>query len=199
MSKNAVGIDAPETEKGKPETSRTLMPRWVQWVCAPDRPVSLGVFAWIGAGVVLFDQLSKFWAVMSLPGRRPIEIVPNFFHLAYAQNTGAAFSFMTGRVGLLAIISMIVAAGVTVWAWRMPRQEHGLRIPLALIVGGAVGNFIDRVRLQYVVDFIDVHWYDRHWPTFNLADSAICVGMVILILASFHPRAAPARKSPPEA
>ncbi len=116
-----------------------------------------------------------------------IPLVPGLLGLQYAENTGAAFSFASGHTWLLALFSALISAVILVIAWRLPASERGLRIPLGLILGGAIGNLIDRARLGYVVDFIDAHWFDKaHWPTFNVADSAICIGIGLWLIASFR-------------
>ena len=109
----------------------------------------------------------------------------------YAENTGAAFSFLadadpTWRVPFFLIVSAI-AMGAILWYYRNSKPEHFVfRCSLALVFGGAIGNLIDRARLGYVIDFISWHWYDKAaWPTFNIADSGISVGVVLLLIVSF--------------
>ncbi|MCL5269411.1 MAG: signal peptidase II [bacterium] len=154
----------------------------------PRRAISRKAFFWIAMATILLDQMSKGLAVWALRGREPVALLPGFFQLWYRTNTGAAFSFAEGRTGMLAVFSAVISLAVVIWAWRLPPSERGLRLPLGLILGGAIGNLIDRVRLGYVIDFLDAYvvWKgEHHWPTFNLADSAVCVGMTLLILASF--------------
>lgn len=143
------------------------------------------------------DHLTKWWAMEVLRpegwihgaltweiwnSREVIDIIPGLLRLAYAENTGAAFSILDGQVGLLAVISL-VASGALVWFWySLPKQEAWGRVAVALILSGAVGNMIDRVFRGYVVDFIDAYIGSYHWPTFNIADSCICVGAGILIV-----------------
>jgi signal peptidase II len=122
---------------------------------------------------------------------RAIEVVPEFFHFKYARNPGAAFGLMndldpTFRKWFFVCVSLL-AVGLIVTLYRNVREDQRLlQMSLALILAGAIGNFIDRVRFQYVIDFIDWHWKDvYHWPTFNVADSAITVGVAILFLEMF--------------
>jgi len=136
--------------------------------------------------VVLFDQLTKYWALAYLT---PYETKPFFPGLSWtlAFNSGSAFSFLaeSGRwhawffTGFSALISLVLVVWIArLNAARLFKQAFAL----ALILGGAVGNLIDRVRIGYVVDFIDVFYKSYHWPVFNIADSAICVGAVLLMI-----------------
>ncbi|MBI3736728.1 signal peptidase II, partial [Candidatus Sumerlaeota bacterium] len=112
-------------------------------------------------------------------------IIPRCLQLIYRVNTGAAFSSFTEHTWPLTIFSSIVAIGLLTWSLRLNGYEQILRWPLGLILGGAVGNLVDRYRIQHVIDFIDAHWNDvYHFPTFNVADSAISVGMALLIWIS---------------
>ncbi len=153
----------------------------------PGRPVSRALFVGLAGAVFLVDQFTKLAAVEWLMGRPGIIVIPGLFNLQYATNTGAAFSIASDHTGLLTIFSLVVTIVLAVWGWRLRREEHGMRLGLGLIVGGAAGNVIDRARLGYVIDFLDVHWFNRaHWPTFNVADSAICVGIVLWLLATWR-------------
>ncbi len=122
---------------------------------------------------------------------RAIEVAPDMFHLKYARNPGAAFGLMNDmnprfRKWFFMAVSLL-AVGLIVTLYRNVREDQRLlQVSLALILAGAIGNFIDRVRFQYVIDFIDWHWKEvYHWPTFNIADSAITVGVAILFLEMF--------------
>jgi signal peptidase II len=149
------------------------------------------------AVVIVLDQLTKALAVAALSEGRVVVILPRVLQFIYRTNTGAAWSMFSDRTGLLTIFATIVAIGLTIWSIRLPSAELVLRLPLSLILGGAVGNLIDRYRLGYVIDFIDAHWDDvYHFPTFNVADSAICIGMALLIWMNLRiPSQAPESKS----
>lgn len=143
----------------------------------------------MAVGVFMVDQTTKAWAVRRLRfgGEKPI--IGDFLNFAYAQNTGAAFSMFdshgdAGRFGLSAVAGV---AGILVlyYFWRVPRTNDRLLGALALLLAGIAGNFIDRLRLGFVVDFIDVQFGAWHYPTFNVADMAICVGAGLLILDLF--------------
>lgn len=156
----------------------------------PTLQVSRTTLVVLAATVILMDQVTKGLAVTLLKDRAPVVLVPGCLQLIYNTNTGAAFSILQGRTGLLSILSAGISLVLLIWAWRLGPHEQGLRIGFGLILGGAIGNLIDRLRLGEVIDFIDAHLAGRyHWPTFNIADSAVCVGIFLLIVASFriHP------------
>ena len=143
----------------------------------------------IAGGVFMIDQSSKAWAVERLRLGQDIQLIPNFLHLAYAQNTGVAFSMLddhgdAGRWGL-SIVAMFAAVLVLYFFWRTPRTDDRILGALALLLAGIGGNVTDRLRLGFVVDFIDVQFGSWHYPTFNVADMAICVGAGLLILDMF--------------
>ncbi len=146
--------------------------------------------------VIAFDQLTKHIALGSLEYLRPVAVIPGLLNWTLAFNTGAAFSFLAGESGwqrwLFSALAVGVSAVLVLWLSRTPRGDWRNAAPLALIIGGALGNLIDRVRLGQVTDFIEVYWHDWSWPAFNVADSAICVGAVLLILFGFGGRKAPA-------
>ena len=147
---------------------------------------------WVGfvlaAVVIGLDQYTKALATAELQYRVPVEITA-WFDLMLAHNTGAAFSFLASAGGwqrwFLAGVAMVVSVVVGIWLTRLKHSERMLGIALGLVLGGGLGNLIDRVSLGYVVDFISWHYNDWYWPAFNIADSAICVGAVLLVWDSF--------------
>lgn len=143
---------------------------------------------WLSLAVVGLDQASKFWAEAALLGEPPVEVLPHF-NLILVYNTGAAFSFLSDAGGWQRWLFVALAVGVTgvlsVWLARLDRTDRLGAVSLALIIGGAVGNLVDRIAYGKVVDFIDVYWdASLHWPAFNIADSAISVGVVLLLVES---------------
>lgn len=135
----------------------------------------------------MFDQITKWLAVSRLASYADFVIIPGFFQFTYRTNTGAAWSMFSDRPTALAFFATAVAVGLAVWGYRIRPEEQLLRFPLALILGGAIGNLADRWRLGHVVDFIDFHWREvYHFPTFNVADTSIFVGMSILIFMSLR-------------
>ena len=145
---------------------------------------------WLSLLVLVIDQASKFYFEGKLEMYQQIVVIPDLFSWTLAYNTGAAFSFLADSSGwqrwLFALIAIVVSAVLVVWLKRLGRNETWLAIALALVLGGALGNLYDRIALGHVIDFILVHWQNRHhFPAFNFADSAITVGAVMLALDMF--------------
>jgi signal peptidase II len=139
--------------------------------------------------VFMIDQTTKAWAVRRLRFGGDKEIIPGFLNFVYAENTGVAFSMLddhgnTGRWGL-SVIAGIAATLVLFYFWRIPRTNDRLLGALALLLAGIVGNLTDRIRLGFVVDFIQVHYQEWYYPVFNVADMAICIGAGLLIIDMF--------------
>lgn len=143
----------------------------------------------IAGGVFMIDQTSKAWATRVLHFEGDRSIISGFLNFAYAQNTGVAFSMLdqggdTSRWGLSAV-AIIAGTLVLYFFWRTPRTDDRILGSLALLLAGIAGNVTDRLRLGFVVDFIDVRFGGWHYPTFNVADAAICIGAGMLILDLF--------------
>ncbi len=144
---------------------------------------------WISVLVLILDQTSKYYFEHSLDPYQQIVVIPNYFSWMLAYNTGAAFSFLADGGGwqrwLFALIAVVVSAVLIVWLKRLGRDDTWLAIALALVLGGALGNLYDRIALGHVIDFIFVHWHEYGFPAFNIADSAITVGAIMLALDMF--------------
>ena len=142
------------------------------------------------AGAVFFvDQTTKALAVRRLRFGDDVALIPGFLNLAYAQNTGVAFSMLDdhgdpGRWGLSSV-ALIAAGLVLYFIWRTPRSDDRILGALALLLAGIIGNVTDRIRLGFVIDFIDVQFGAWHYPTFNVADIAVCCGAGLLIIDMF--------------
>ena len=143
---------------------------------------------WLSIVLVGLDQVTKLWAEAALAGQPPLNLLPHL-DLILVYNKGAAFSFLSSAGGWQRWFFVVLALGVTgvlvAWLARLNSGERLSAISLALIIGGAVGNLIDRIAYGKVIDFIDVYWdAGLHWPAFNVADSAIVVGVVLLLAGS---------------
>ncbi|MEO8802675.1 MAG: signal peptidase II [Rudaea sp.] len=139
----------------------------------------------LSCGVIAADQLTKALVLASLQPYIPHPVIPGFLNWTLAFNTGAAFSFLAGQAGwqrwLFTALAIIVTAALVHWLTQTPRRDWRTAVPAALVIGGALGNLIDRVRLGQVTDFIQVHYQQWAFPSFNVADSAISVGAVLLV------------------
>lgn len=143
----------------------------------------------LSALVVALDQWTKHVVLGALTYLQRVEVIPGFLNWTLAFNTGAAFSFLADEDGwqrwLFSALAIGVSAVLVAWLVRTRRGDWRTALPLALIVGGALGNLIDRVRFGHVTDFVQVYHGDWYFPAFNIADSAISVGAVFLILFGF--------------
>lgn len=149
----------------------------------------------VAALVLLLDQLAKAWVVAALGPETMTSFVPvvgDTVRIAYSHNTGVAFSMFQGYPELLTVAALVIIAGaVYFYATQLPNHRTPIQLIMGLIMGGALGNLVDRIRLGYVVDFIQVGWF----PIFNLADSAISLGAGLLMLQFVRDELAQRRRS----
>ncbi len=141
------------------------------------------IFIW-SLLVILLDWITKKIAVATLVYHEPQVVIP-LLNWTLVYNKGAAFSFLANHAGwqrwFLSAVAVVAIALFYRWCDALPDKEKWQRWAIAWVIGGALGNLIDRLRLGYVIDFIDVHWHQHHWPAFNIADSAIFIGLVVLL------------------
>lgn len=136
--------------------------------------------------IVAADQLTKLLAVTRLKPVGSVAVIPDFFNLSYVENPGAAWGMLAGRQFFLIAFSLITL-GFLLWKRKQLFQSlWGGTLTLSLITGGVIGNLIDRIRLTYVIDFLDFHWYAAHFPAFNIADASICCGVFLFIATQWH-------------
>ena len=140
---------------------------------------------WLSAIIVALDQATKFLVARFFDLYERVEVLP-ILDFTYVRNTGAAFSMLAGASGwqrwLFIGLGATMSAVLAVWLWRLPRGKRMIAISLALILGGAIGNVLDRIMHGFVIDFIHAHWHGAYFPAFNVADSAITLGAICLIL-----------------
>jgi signal peptidase II len=150
---------------------------------------SRGIFwLWIAAAVFIADRISKLYVLNHLTPHQAINILP-FFNLSLIFNSGAAFSLLSNASGWQGIafcgLAIIVSLYILKWLWRIKKTDALLAIALSCVLGGAIGNLYDRIFYKYVIDFLDIYVnfgnINYHWPTFNLADSCICIGGALLV------------------
>ncbi len=139
----------------------------------------------VTALVLILDQASKLYIVRTMELYSSISVIRDFFTITYIRNKGAAFSFLAGsdyRRPILILVSLIAICAIMVFFRKLRPDQKFTAFSLSLIFAGALGNLIDRVRLGEVIDFLSVHWHEHYWPAFNIADSAMCVGVVLLAI-----------------
>ncbi len=146
----------------------------------------------IGFAVVALDQAAKFAIRQSLRLGESVPVIEGFFNLNHLRNSGAVWGIFQSRNEWLILISLLVLALIAVFYRWLVDQRGVHRLAMGLMVGGIVGNLIDRIKLGWVTDFLDFHWQTLHWPSFNIADSAICLGVAVYLVSSFvRPALAP--------
>ncbi len=163
------------------------------------KPVGTGALIWLvlAAVILILDQATKIWLQLSMDPHETVAVLP-FFNITYLTNPGAAFSLLADAGGwqrwLFSLVAVVVSIGIVIWLWYLPRRgEAWLACGLVLILGGALGNLVDRLVHGEVIDFIQVYWGEWSWPAFNVADSAITVGAIIIIIDSLRGARRPAR------
>lgn len=151
----------------------------------------------LGLAVFALDQLTKAWILATLefptywPAEGAIVVVEGFFHLVHVGNTGAAWSLFTGQSGFLAALAGLTLAGIFYWRRHLGLPDRRVQLAFGLLCGGIVGNFLDRLLHGHVIDFLDFHFGSYIYPTFNLADAGICVGVLLYLWHSFQQPAPP--------
>jgi signal peptidase II len=142
--------------------------------------------------IVVIDQFTKVWVRSTFVyGGEPLEIIPGFFNLVYVRNPGAAWGMLGGQQVVLITLSIVVFILLVIFHRRVlnPTLDH--RIALGLMLGGVLGNLIDRIKLGWVTDFLDFHIGTHHFPSFNVADSAICIAVGLYLLSSLWHKSHP--------
>ncbi|GAB6196071.1 signal peptidase II [Lysobacter xanthus] len=142
----------------------------------------------LSAAVFAVDQLTKAWVLRALPEYTAVPVIPGFWNWFRTYNTGAAFSLLSDAGGwqkyFFLVLALGISAALTVALARTPRSDRATAAPYALVIGGALGNAIDRLMHGHVVDFIQWHVKEHYWPAFNVADSALMVGVAGFLIAS---------------
>jgi signal peptidase II len=146
------------------------------------------IFILVATLVLILDQATKLYIARTMDLYSMVPVVPDFFTITYVLNKGAAFSFLaesSWRLPVLIFISLFAIAVILVFFRKLRADQKFTAFCLSLIFAGALGNLIDRLRMGEVIDFLFVHWYNHYWPAFNVADSAICVGVFLLAVDMF--------------
>jgi len=149
----------------------------------PDAPRNpWPILAGVSILVLALDQLTKWLIVRAFEVGDSTPVLGGIFYLTRRTNTGGAFSLFSGNAQILGVVNALVIVALIILAPRIAGHSRLLLLAIAMLIGGAVGNLIDRIINGYVVDFIDVYYHDSHWPAFNVADSAITGGVILLLL-----------------
>lgn len=152
---------------------------------------------WVAALVFLADQLSKQWVLSNFELYESIKLLP-FFNFTYVRNYGAAFSFLSEAGGWQRWLFTIIAVGfstlLTIWLRKQSYSLWRSNLAFTLVIGGALGNLVDRLMHGFVIDFVDFYWNTSHYPAFNIADAGIFIGAVLIIWESFRPEAKPPKE-----
>lgn len=148
--------------------------------------------------VFVSDQLTKLWIINRLPlgsygPGESITVIPGFFYLVHVGNTGAAWSILTGKSLYLAVLAVVTLIAIYIWRRALGLQDRLAQVAFGLLCGGIIGNLVDRIQHQHVVDFLDFHFGSYAYPSFNIADAGICVGVILYLWHSFRQQAAEAR------
>jgi signal peptidase II len=154
---------------------------------APARPLWLA-FGGLAAGIVVADQLTKAWLTSALAPGASTPVIDDLVRLVFSQNRGGLFGLLQGNVYVFAVLSIVVVGLIVAYHARSGHDPM-LSVTLGLLLGGALGNLIDRVRLGYVVDFVDAGIGNLRWYTFNVADASISCAIVLLLILALRPTA----------
>lgn len=159
--------------------SASVMTRLFLRRAAADNVLRAGMSA---AGIIAVDQITKYLTRRYIPFNGRVTLIPNFLDLTYVRNTGAAWGIMGGWNSVLALFSLTVVAVMCMYRHHLVR-EVGAGV-VGVVGGGIIGNLLDRLRLGWVTDMIDIHLFQYHWPAFNIADAAICIGVLVYVFRS---------------
>jgi signal peptidase II len=165
-------------------TSPVAVSRW-------QRIHSYRLLWWLGLVVFVLDQLTKAWisATLPFPTYEPpeaITVVENFFYIIHVGNTGAAWSLFTGQTTMLALLAAFTLVAIFYWRRALDLRKRPVQFAFGLLCGGIIGNLVDRILHGHVIDFLDFHFGDYVYPTFNVADAGICVGVGIYLIHSLR-------------
>jgi signal peptidase II len=142
----------------------------------------------VSALVLALDQATKIYIDRNMPLHGSITVIRQFFNITYLRNKGAAFGILANssyRLPFFILVSAVAVCVIVVVISRLREDQKLSAVSLSLILSGALGNLIDRIRLGEVIDFLYFHWYEHYWPAFNIADSAICVGVFLLAVEMY--------------
>lgn len=139
----------------------------------------------LALGIIIIDQLTKWWVVTNMELRESIPVIENFFYITSHRNPGAAWGILAGQMAFFYVITLVVIGLIVYYMQKYAKDNIWTGIALGLVLGGAIGNFIDRLIFQEVVDFLNVYIGSYNYPIFNIADSALVIGVIIIFIITF--------------
>jgi signal peptidase II len=151
--------------------------------------------------VFVLDQITKVWISLTIPFDEghyhvhPVTVIDGFFYIIHVGNTGAAWSLFTGQTTLLALLALLTLTGIYFWRHALELKQRPVQLAFGLLCGGIIGNLVDRMIHGHVIDFLDFHFGDYIYPTFNVADAGICIGVTIYLIYSLRQGAPQSVKS----
>jgi len=180
---------SPATPGESPTRNETATPpvavsRW-------ERLHAYRLLWWLSLAVFVLDQLTKAWisATLPFPTYEPpgaITVIDGFFYIIHVGNTGAAWSLFAGQTTMLALLALITLGGIYYWRHTLDLKKGPVQFAFGLLCGGIIGNLLDRLLHGHVIDFIDLHFGDYVYPTFNVADCGICIGVAVYLIHSLR-------------
>lgn len=181
---SATSATPPDSPTAQTATPPVAVSRW-------ERLLAYKLLWWLGLAVFVLDQLTKAWisATLPFPTYDPpgaITVIENFFYIVHVGNTGAAWSLFAGQTTMLALLALVALGAIYYWRRVLDLKKHPVQFAFGLLCGGIIGNLVDRLLHGHVIDFLDFHFGDYVYPTFNVADAGICVGVVIYLIQSLR-------------
>ena len=172
------------TSPNETATAPVAVSRW-------ERLHAYRLFWWLSLVVFALDQLTKAWiaATLPFPTYEPpgaITVIDGFFYIIHVGNTGAAWSLFAGQTAMLALLAVITLACIFYWRRALDLKKGPVQLAFGLLCGGIIGNLLDRLRHGHVIDFVDLHFGDYIYPTFNVADAGICIGVAVYLIHSLR-------------
>lgn len=174
----------PESSTRPTATPQVAVSRW-------ERIHAYRLLWWLGLTVFVLDQLTKFWIAATLPyptyePPEAITVIDGFFYIIHVGNTGAAWSLFAGQSLMLAFLALVTLVAIYFWRRSLELKNTTVQIAFGLLCGGIIGNLVDRVLHGHVIDFLDFHFGSYIYPTFNVADAGICIGVGIYLIHSLR-------------
>ena len=180
----------PSRTQETPVPTPSVVSRW-------QRIQGYRLFWWLSLTVFVLDQITKVWISLTIPFDEanyhvhPVTVIDGFFYIIHVGNTGAAWSLFTGQTTLLALLALLTLTGIYFWRNALELKQRPVQLAFGLLCGGIIGNLVDRMIHGHVIDFLDFHFGDYIYPTFNVADAGICIGVTIYLIYSL-------RQGPPQ-